>query len=94
MENKKMRIEIYDNKKKIYESDDVKTIVNHLMYATYSVAFNKNKNIKCKYNYNYTDLQTLHIIDKRDELNKRETIIYNVPTSWGALDTYKILENL
>lgn len=92
-EQNKMYIEIYDNRTKIFESEDIKTIVQNLMYYTYSVAFNKNKNVKCKYNYNYTDKQTLHIIEK-DELNKREIIIYNVPTSWGALDTYKMFENL
>ena len=89
MENK-LKIEIYnDEKKLIFTSYDIKTILIHLLEHTYSIAVNKSKLTKCKYNYNYSDFQTVTF-----KCNNYTTIIYNIPTSWGSLKSDKILNLL
>ena len=88
-----MKLEIFDNKTLIFETTDVKTIINNLMYYTFTKAVNNNKQIKIKYKYNYSDIQTITIVEK-SELNKREIVISGIPTKMGTLDAYKILDML
>lgn len=86
-----MYMEIKDNKKVIFKSDKKEDVINNLMFYTFELA-RKNKTYRLKYNYNYSDLQTITIIEKYDELNKREIVFYNIPTKLGFLDTDTILK--
>lgn len=89
-----MKMTILDNDKIIYESENIKDITNNLMYLLYAKAVNQVKGLTFKCNYNYTDIQKVRVIDKREPLNKREYVFEGIPTSWGALDTYKMLQDL
>lgn len=89
-----MKMTILDNDKIIFESENIKDITNNLMYLLYAKAVNQVKGLTFKCNYNYTDIQKVRVIDKREPLNKREYVFEGIPTSWGALDTYKMLQDL
>lgn len=91
---KKMYMEILDNNKVIYTTEDTATIVQNLLYYLYSKAVNKSKNYTIKNNYNYSDFQKVRVIDRTYSLNKREVIFYNIPTSWGALKSFEIMQQL
>ena len=89
-----MKITIKDNDKTIFESENIKDILNHFMYLMYAKTVNQVKGLTFKCNYNYTDIQKVRVIDRRENLNKREYIFEGIPTSWGSLDTYKMLEDI
>jgi len=86
-----MYMEIRDNKKIFFTSEEKQDVINNLLFYCYEIA-TKNKSYSLRYNYNYSDLQTIKIIDKTSTLNKREIIFYNIPTKWGFLDTDTILK--
>lgn len=89
-----MKMTILDNDKVIYTTTNTKEITSNLMYVLYAKAVNKVKWLTVKCNYNYTDIQKVRVIDKSDALNKRECVFEGIPTNWGALDTYKMLQDL
>ena len=90
----KMKVIIKDNDKIIFESENIKDILNNFMYLMYAKVINQVKVLTFKCNYNYTDIQTIRVIDRRESLNKREYIFEGIPTSWGALDTYTMLKDI
>ena len=81
-----MYMEIKDNKKVIFKSDDEKDIIKNLMFYTYEVAIKKSKCYSIKYQYNYSDKQTITIKEKFDNLNNRTITLYNIPTKTSYLD--------
>ena len=88
MENKKIYVETYNNKKELiftdYNKEDVK---NKLMSLLYDKLIVKSKYIKnIQYQYNYTDLQKVTFVYD----NGYRDVFYNIPTKMSALDITRL----
>jgi len=89
-----MYMEIRDSKNEIVFKSDLKSdIINNLMFYLFEIA-RKNKAYKLEYKYNWTNLQTITIVAKSNEIysGKKEIIFYNIPTRLSCLDTDTILK--
>lgn len=74
--------------------EDEQNNVCQLLGLLYQKAILKSYNLKVRYSYNYSDTQTINFIQKYENYDGTTTttkyIFYNVPTSLGFLDTFKI----
>lgn len=96
--DKKIVVEvIQDNKITNYWLDEKGNIMQ-MLGLLYQKTIVKSSSLRIKHSYNYSDMQTITFISSYENYDGTKSItkyvFYNIPTSMGYLDTYKINENL
>lgn len=88
----KMKMEILNEKNEIVNTfNNQKQIVTTLLSFLWSKYINKTNNVKrISYNYNYSDIQTITFYLG----SKYKYVISGIPTSWGTIKDYEIIELL
>ena len=88
----KLKMEILNEKNEIVNTfNNQKQITVKLLELLWSKYINKSTSIKrVSYNYNYSDIQTITFYFD----TKYKYIISGIPTSWGSIEDYKIIELL
>lgn len=71
-----------------------KSNVMQLLGLLYQKTILKSSNLRIRHSYDYSDKQKITFINSYENYDETKTItkyvFYNVPTSMGYLDTYKI----
>lgn len=88
----RLKLEILNERNKIINVfTDQKTITAKLLELLWSKFINKAKYItRIHYNYNYSDKQSITFYTD----NKYKFVFKGIPTSWGSIQDFKIIELL
>lgn len=88
----KLKMEVLNEKNEIVNTfNDQKQIVIKLLELLWSKYINKANSIKkVSYNYNYSDVQKITFyLD-----SKYKYVISGIPTSWGSIKDYELIQLL
>ena len=90
----KIVVEVIQNGKVSNYWLDEKGNIMQLLGLLYQKTIVKSSSLRIKHSYNYSDMQTITFISSYENYDGTKSItkyvFYNIPTSMGYLDTYKI----
>lgn len=96
--DKKIVVEVIQDGKITNYWIDEKGNIMQMLGLLYQKTIVKSSSLRIRHSYNYSDMQTITFISSYENYDGTKSItkyvFYNVPTSMGYLDIYKINENL
>lgn len=92
--DKKIVVEVIQDNKVVNYWLDEKGNIMQMLGLLYQKTIVKSSSLRIRHSYNYSDKQTITFISSYENYDGTKSItkyvFYNIPTSMGYLDTYKI----